>query len=283
MRTQLFGPTKRRVPAIGQGTWDIPERGGERREAIAAIRRGIELGMTHLDTAEMYGAGEAERILGEAIAAVPRERLFIASKIVPEHATRAGTIAACEASLRHLSVDYLDLYLLHWPGRHSLEGTMEALEALVQQGKTRFVGVSNFDVDEMREAASYLRRVPLACNQVLYHLRERGIERRLIPAARAAKIAIVGYTPFGRGQFPKKEARPDGVLGRIARKHRSTPRAVILAFLTRGDGVFTIPKASNVAHVEENALGGSLRLDAEDIDVIDRAFPVGSDAALAML
>jgi diketogulonate reductase-like aldo/keto reductase len=283
MRAEIFGPTKQRVPVIGQGTWDIPERGAGRKEAIAAIRRGIALGMTHLDTAEMYGSGEAERVLGEAIADVPRQELFITSKVLPEHATRKGTIAACEASLERLRLDHLDLYLLHWPGRHPLSETMQALETLVRDGKTRFVGVSNFDVDEMLEAASYLREVPLACNQVLYHLRERVIERRLIPAARAANVAIVGYTPFGRGEFPRREARPDGVLGKIAQKHHSVPRAVILAFLTRGEGVFTIPKASNTAHVEENARGGSLSLDAEDVAAIDRAFPIGADAPLATL
>ena len=283
MRAEFFGPTRQRVPVIGQGTWDVPERGAARKEAIAAIRRGIELGMTHLDTAEMYGAGEAERILAEAIANVPREQLFITSKVLPEHATFKGTIAACEASLRRLKIDALDLFLLHWPGPHPLDETMRALETLVQQGKTRLVGVSNFDVDEMQQAASYLREVPLACNQVLYHLRERGIENRLIPAARLANIAIVGYTPFGRGEFPRAAAKSDGVLGRIAEKHGTTPRAVILAFLTRDHGLFTIPKASHVAHVEENARAGSLQLADEDIAAIDRTFPVGADAPLASL
>jgi diketogulonate reductase-like aldo/keto reductase len=283
VRAEIFGPSGQEVPVVGQGTWDLPERGAARREAIASIQRGIELGMTHLDTAEMYGAGEAEVMLGEAIAGVPRESLFVTSKVLPEHATRRGTIAACDASLKRLKLDHLDLYLLHWPSRHPLAQTMSALEELVHSGKCRFIGVSNFDVDEMHEAASYLRSVPLACNQVLYHLRERGVERRLISAARNANVAIVAYTPFGRGHFPRAAAKPDGVLGRIAKRHGTTPRAVILAFLTRGNGVFTIPKASTIAHVEENALAGSLRLDASDVEEIDRAFPIGVDAPLATL
>lgn len=283
MRREPFGPTGKAVPVIGQGTWNVPERGAGRREAIESIRRGIELGMSHLDTAEMYGSGEAERLLGEAIAGVPREQLFVTSKVLPEHATFKGTIAACEASLRRLQLEYLDLYLLHWPGSHPLDQTMRALETLVEQGKTRAIGISNFDVEEMNDAASYLRTVPLACNQVLYHLRERGIERRLLPEARKKNVAIVGYTPFGRGAFPTAESEPQGVLGRIAARHGVTPRAAILAFLTREPGLFTIPKASTAAHVDENARGGTVRLSAQDIAEIDRAFPTGADARLATL
>jgi diketogulonate reductase-like aldo/keto reductase len=281
VRVKAFGPTGQALPVIGQGTWDLPERGAAMRDAIAAIRHGIELGMTHLDTAEMYGAGHVEKILAEAIAGIPRERLFVTSKVLPENATFEGTIAACERSLHRMKLDYLDLYLLHWPGGHPLEGTMRALEELVRSGKTRFVGVSNFDVEPMRVAASYLRNVPLACNQVLYHLRERGIERQLLPAAREMNVAIVAYTPFGRGQFPRAEAKPGGVLGRIARKHGVTPRAVILAFVTRAPDVFTIPKASTIEHVEENARAGELQLDADDVGAIDQAFPIGRGGPLA--
>ncbi|HEY9084890.1 MAG TPA: aldo/keto reductase [Candidatus Tyrphobacter sp.] len=283
MREKRFGPTGRMVPVVGQGTWDLPEHGAGRKEAIAAIRRGIDLGMRHLDTAEMYGSGRVEELLGEAIAGLSREQLFVTSKVVPNHATFDGTIAACERSLRRLKSEYLDLYLLHWPGGHPLERTMAALEELVRQGKTRFVGVSNFDADEMLEAASYLRSVPLACNQVLYHLRERGMERHVLPAARKSNAAIVGYTPFGRGHFPREAAKPDGVLGRIAGKHQTTVRAVILAFLTREPELFAIPKASSVAHVEENARAGMLQLDSEDVAAIDAAFPIGRDGPLAML
>ena len=282
MNSKPFGATGVDVPVIGQGTWDIPERGSRLDEAKRAIRRGIELGMVHLDTAEMYGGGRVEEILGDAIADVPRETLFITSKVLPTNASYEGTIAACERSLRRLRVDYLDLYLLHWPSHHRLEETMRALETLVERGKTRFIGVSNFDVDEMEEARSYLLRERLACNQVLYHLGERGVEYRLIPYCAQHRIAVVAYTPFGRGRFPRAEVRADGVLGRIGGKHDRTPRQVILNFLTREANVFSIPKASNVAHVEENAGGSGWTLDARDVALINEAFPA-DDTPLATL
>jgi len=191
--------------------------------------------------------------------------------------------AACERSLKRLAPDRLDLYLLHWPGSEPLEDTMRAFTQLVEDGKTRFVGVSNFDVEEMLEAQTLLDPVPLTCNQVLYHLHERGIEHRLIPQARDAGIAIVAYTPFGRGRFPSDAIGEHGVLGKIAKKHGSTPRQVILAFLTRESNVFAIPKASSVEHVEENAAAGDVRLDADDIAAIDAAFPAGKAGRLATL
>lgn len=283
MQKKYFGPTGIELPVIGQGTWDIPESGVAVEETKRAIRRGIELGMTHLDTAEMYGGGAVETILGQAIAGIPRERLFITSKVLPGNASFDGTLAACERSLRRMKLDYLDLYLLHWPSDVPLEETMRALAELVRQGKTRFVGVSNFDVDDMFEAAKLLGDVPLTCNQVLYHLKERGPEHRLIPEAHRANIAIVAYTPFGRGRFPREAAGEDGVLGRIAKKHGATPRQVILAFLTRDEDVFTIPKASSVEHVEQNAAAGDLVLDSDDIRTIDEAFPVGRERPLATL
>jgi diketogulonate reductase-like aldo/keto reductase len=283
MKTKPFGRSGVDVATIGQGTWDVPESGARWSEAKQALRRGIELGMTHLDTAEMYGAGRVEELLGEAIAGIARERLFVTSKVLPSNAGFDATIAACERSLRRLRLDHLDLYLLHWPSNHPLEETMRALETLVERGKTRFVGVSNFEAEAMLEAASYLRNVPLACNQVLYHFRERGVEHRVIPQARDRGIAVVAYTPFGRGEFPRGQSKPGGVLERIAATHGATPRQVILAFLTRESNVFTIPKASRVAHVEENAGAGDLTLDAADIAAIDAAFPRGDDGPLASL
>jgi diketogulonate reductase-like aldo/keto reductase len=268
-----FGPGRVQVPVIGQGTWDIPERGERRDEAVLALRRGIELGMTHVDTAEMYGNGAAEEIIGTAIAGVSRESLFLTSKVLPSNASYKGTLAACARSLKRLKTEYLDLYLLHWPGSHPLEETMRALETLVEEGKTRFIGVSNFDVDEVREAQSYLRSVPLACDQVLYHLRERGPEAHLLPYCAQHEIALVGYTPFGRGRFPRKEAQPDGVLGRVAAAHGKTVRQVILNFLTREPNAFAIPKASRVEHVEENAGAAGWMLAPEEIAAIDEAFP----------
>jgi diketogulonate reductase-like aldo/keto reductase len=282
VREKPFGEGGTEVAVIGQGTWNFPEGGALLREAKRAIARGIDLGMTHLDSAEMYGSGRVEEILGETIASIPREHLFVTTKVLPANATYRGTIEAAERSLKRLRLTYLDLYLLHWPGPHPLEGTMRALETLVDQGKTRYIGVSNFDVDEMTEAASYLRRVPLTCNQVLYHLRERGIEHELIGIARQRGIAVVAYTPFGRGSFGGTDAGRRA-LEAVARKHEATARQVVLAFLTRHPNVFAIPKATNVAHVEENAGAGELTLQPEDVDAIDRAFPIGARRPLATL
>jgi diketogulonate reductase-like aldo/keto reductase len=283
MRRKPFGATGEAVPVIGQGTWDMPESGARKAEAIRAMRRGIELGMTHIDTAEMYGSGEVERLVGEAIAGLARAPLFVASKVLPSNASYKGTIAACERSLKNLRLDYLDLYMLHWPSNVPLRETMRALGDLVHAGKTRFVGVSNFDVDEMLEARDLLGEIPLACDQVLYHLRERGVEHRLVPEARAANVAIVAYTPFGRGQFPRRSSAAAAALEQVAAKHGATPRQVMLAFLTREPNVFTIPKAATVAHVEENAGAGDLQLDAADIAAIDAAFPAASPGPLATL
>jgi diketogulonate reductase-like aldo/keto reductase len=282
MKRKSFGATGIELPAIGQGTWNMPQSGAGRKEAVRALRRGIELGMTHLDTAEMYDAGAVEELLGEAIGGIGRERLFIASKVLPENATYAGTLEAARRSIARLGCDYLDLYLLHWPGSHPLEETMRGLEDLVEQGTVRFVGVSNFDTGEMLEAASYLRNVPLACNQVLYHLTERGIEHRLIEAARERNIAIVAYTPFGRGAFLREPSQLQA-LAAIAKKHGATPRQVALAFLTREPNLFAIPKAASVAHVQENAKAASLTLDQEDLATIDRAFARGHPGPLATL
>ena len=282
MIRKAFGRTGESLPVIGQGTWDVPESGARLEQAVEALHRGVVLGMTHIDTAEMYGSGKVEEILGRALRDIPREKLFLTSKVLPGNASYEGTIAACERSLTRMNLEYLDLYLLHWPGSHPIEETMRALEALVEQGKTRFIGVSNFDVDELREAQSALTRVPLVCNQVLYHLNERGMEARLLPYCREQGIAIVGYTPFGRGRFPHAQAQPAGVLGRIAARHGKTARQVILNFLTRDPELFAIPKASNAAHVEENAGGAGWQLAPEEIAEIDAAFPV-KDGPLASL
>lgn len=283
MRTKLFAQTGVELPIIGQGTWDVPESGARLAQAKAALLRGVELGMTHIDTAEMYGSGRVEEIVGETIASVSREKLFLTTKVLPGNATYKGTLTAAERSLQRMRVDYADLYLLHWPSDHPIDETMRALETLVAHGKARYIGVSNFDAAEMLEAAGYLRNVPLACNQVLYHLRERGAEHDVIPTAQARGIAVVAYTPFGRGRFPRKESEPGGVLDSIARKHDATPRQVILAFLTRESNVFTIPKAASIPHVEENASAGGLILDGDDAAAIDAAFPLGKRGPLATL
>jgi diketogulonate reductase-like aldo/keto reductase len=267
-----FGSTGRAVPIIGQGTWNAPTRGAAAEEAKRALRRGIELGMVHIDTAEMYGDGASERLIGEAIEGLPRERLFIVSKVLPQHATYEGTIRACEASLRRMRLDYLDSYLLHWRGNVPLGETMRALETLVRDGKIRSLGVSNFDVDDLEEARAALDREPIACNQVLYHLGERTIEDHELPYCRRNGIAIVAYTPFGRGEW--SDSRGAHVLESVAAKYGATPRQTILAFLTRAEDTFAIPKASSIPHVEDNAGAGDLRLDADDVAAIDAAFPV---------
>jgi len=279
MKKKPFGATGVDVAVVGQGSWDMPERGAGRAEAKRALLAGIELGMTHIDTAEMYGSGEVEIALGEFLAGVPRASLFVTTKVLPSNASRTGTIAALERSLGRLRMDYVDLFLLHWPGSHPLEATMQALEALVVQGKTRFVGVSNFDLDELQEARSYLRAVPLAANQVLYNLAERGIEHRILPYCRENGIAVTGYTPFARG----RASRSDPTLAAIAAKHGASTHQVMLAFLTRDPALFAIPKAARVEHVADNARAGALALDAEDLAAIDAAFPVGDDGPLASL
>ncbi len=269
-----FGPGGVAVPVIGQGTWDIPESGHRRAEAIRALRYGIELGMTHIDTAEMYGAGAAEEIVGEAVERVPRESLFITSKVLPENATYKGTIAACERTLRRLRTSYVDLYLLHWPGSHPIAETMRGLEELAGKGMARHIGVSNFDVDELREAQAQLHTAKIAANEIYYSPVERGPEARLIPYCRSQRIAVIGYTPFGRGRVLRKGSRGEAVLRSIAEKHGKTPRQVVLNFLTRDADLFAIPKASNVAHVEENAGAAGWKLDGEDLARIDAEFPV---------
>jgi diketogulonate reductase-like aldo/keto reductase len=267
-----FGPLDRQVPIVGQGTWNVPLRGEHADEAKRALRRGVELGMVHIDTAEMYGDGGAERLVGEAIRGLPREQLFIVSKVLPSHAGYEDAQRACEASLERLGTSYLDCYLLHWRGSVPLGETMRALEKLVADGKIRALGVSNFDVADLEEAQAALEREPIACNQVLYNLGERTVEQHELPFCREHRIAVVAYTPFGRGDW--SDGSGARTLDEIARKHDATPHQVILAFLTRDPIAFAIPKAATVEHTEENAGAGDLRLDGDDIDAIDSAFPV---------
>jgi diketogulonate reductase-like aldo/keto reductase len=271
MIARPFGTDFPLVPIIGQGTWNVPLRGSARDEAIAAIRSGAHFGMVHIDTAEMYGDGGAETFVGEAIAGLPREQLFLVSKVLPENASFKGTIEACHASMKRMRVTYLDCYLLHWRGSEPLGETMRALERLVAMGDIRALGVSNFDVADLEEAQGALVREKIACNQVLYHLGERSVEAHEIPYCRAAGIATVAYTPFGRGDW--EDAPGAHELQRIAAVHGVTPHAVILAFLTRNDLTFAIPKAASGTHVHENAAAGDLRLSEGELAVIDRAFP----------
>ena len=278
MQRRVFGPTGVNVPVIGQGTWYF-ER-GPRAAAIAALRRGLDLGLSHIDTAELYGSGAAEEIVGEAIAG-RREALFLVSKVMPQNASRAGTIAACEASLKRLKTDRLDCYLLHWRGRYALEDTIAAFEELVAGGKILSWGLSNFDAPHLEEARRIAGDGRIACNQVLYHLEERGIEHEVIPWCEAHDVAVVGYSPFGSGDFPGPRTEGGQALAAIASARKVTVRQVALAFLTRRPSLFAIPKAATAAHVEENA--GALSLTNAEITQIDRAFPLGRHAGLAML
>ena len=235
--------------------------------------------MTHIDTAEMYEGAEA--IVAEAIAG-RRAQVFLVSKVLPSNASRSGTIAACERSLSRLRTDHLDCYLLHWPGRYRLEDTIGAFESLVQQGKIRSWGLSNFDVDGL-EAAERIGG-GIACNQVLYHLQERAIEHAVLPWCDARGVSVVAYSPFGSGDFPAPDSTGGRVLRRVADAHGATPRQVALRFLLRSPGVFVIPKASGLAHVEENAGAYGLTLTATELFELDAAFPRGKrPATLPML
>jgi diketogulonate reductase-like aldo/keto reductase len=245
----------------------------DRASAIAALRRGIDLGMTHLDTAEMYGSGRVEEIVGEAIRGL-RDRVFLVSKVLPSNASTKGAIQACERSLKKLQGDALDCYLLQWPGSHPLEETIRAFETLLKEGKIRSYGVSNFDVRGMEEAVKLSSRI--ACNQVLYNLEERTIEHALLPWCERRNIPIVAYSPIGAQSFRSSKA-----LDEIAAARRATPRQIALAFLIRRPNVFAIPKSSVAAHVEENAGAATIALTDDDVRKIDAAFPRGPWRGLA--
>jgi diketogulonate reductase-like aldo/keto reductase len=273
MELRRFGSTKREVPVIGQGTWHLAE--DDRATAIAALRRGLDLGMTHIDTAEMYGSGSVEELVGEAIEG-RRDDVFLVSKVLPDHASRAGTIAACEKSLDRLRTDRLDCYLLHWPGDHPLEDTVAAFQQLQRDGKILSWGVSNFDVPDLEHVWNIAGASGgLACDQVLYHLRQRAIEHEIIPWCERDDVAVVAYAPLGSGRFPSPHSKGGRVLEEIAAAHHATARQVALRFLVRRPSVFAIPKASSLRHAEENAGAGDLRLTEAELARIDKAFPRG--------
>src|SRR3954451_3315716 len=243
MKFRQFGNSERDVPIIGQGTWYIDR--ADRQGAIAALRRGIDLGMTHVDTAEMYG--DAELVIAEAIAG-RRDDVFLVSKVLPSNASGLGTIAACERSLKRLNTDRLDCYLLHWRGSFALQETVAAFEELVAAGKIRCWGVSNFDAGDLDEMLAVAGPDKIACNQVLYHLQERAIEHAVIPWCEAHGVAVVAYSPFGHDDFPSPRSKAGELLQTIAEAHDASPRQVALGFLTRVPSVFAIPKASTPEH-----------------------------------
>jgi diketogulonate reductase-like aldo/keto reductase len=255
---------------IGQGTWYIDS--GDRASAVAALRRGLDLGMNHIDTAEMYG--DAETMVAEAIAG-RRDEVFLVSKVLPQNASRSGTVAACERSLARLRTDRLDCYLLHWRGQHPLEDTFAAFERLRGEGKVLSWGVSNFDEPDLDEALTVAGEGRIACNQVLYHLEQRAIEHAVLPWCEAHRVAVVAYSPLGHGHFPGPRSEGGRVLREIAVAHDATPRQVALSFLVRHPRLFAIPKASSPDHAAENAGAGDLRLTDAELARIDEAFPRG--------
>ena len=271
--TRIFGTTRRQVASIGQGTWKIEASAAD--AAIAALRRGLDLGLTHIDTAELYGSGLSDKIIGKSIEG-RRDDVFLVSKVLPNHASKNGTLVACEKSLAHLRTDRLDCYLLHWRGSVPLEDTIAAFETLVRQGKILAWGVSNFDAQDLAEVAAIAGPGHPACNQVLYHLKERAIEHAVLPWCTQHGTAVVAYTPFGQspGIFAG-ESKAGRVLRDIAAALGATPRQVALRFLLRHPEVFVIPKASDIAHVTENAGTYEVALNDSDLAKIDAAFPLG--------
>jgi diketogulonate reductase-like aldo/keto reductase len=270
MKQHPFGSDGPQVPVIGQGTWYIDR--GDRKSAVAALRRGIDLGITHIDTAEMYG--DAELVVAEAIAG-KRDEVFLVSKVLPSNASRRGTITACDRSLKRLKTDRLDCYLLHWRGSYPLAETVAAFEELVRAGKIRSWGVSNFDADDLDEMLAVAGEGKIACNQVLYHLQERAIEHAVIPWCEAHGTAVVAYSPFGHNDFPSSTSKAGQTLQAIAQAHGASARQVALAFLTRAPSVFAIPKASSADHAADNAAAGKLVLKDDEIAALDKAFPRG--------
>jgi diketogulonate reductase-like aldo/keto reductase len=270
VQQKQFGKGGPQVSVIGQGTWYLDR--GDRRSAIAALQRGIETGMTHIDTAEMYG--DAELVIADAIAG-KRDNLFLVSKVLPSNASRRGTVTACERSLKRLNTDRLDCYLLHWRGSYPLEDTVAAFDELIAAGKIRSWGVSNFDADDLDELLEVAGEGKIACNQVLYHLQERAIEHAVIPWCEQHGVAVVAYSPFGHNDFPSARSKGGEVLQGIAQAHKATPRQVALSFLARAPSVFPIPKASTAEHAAENAAAGDLVLSADETAALDKAFPRG--------
>jgi diketogulonate reductase-like aldo/keto reductase len=273
-------PTGAPVSRLGQGAWQIGEDKRKRAAEQDALRVGLELGLNLIDTAEMYGNGRSEELIAEVIKA-RREHVYLVSKVLPENATRRGTVAACEQSLKRLQTDYLDLYLLHWRGSVPLEQTLEAFMALRERGSIRHYGVSNFDVGDLTEARALTGGADVAANQVLYNLEERGVEWQLLPWCRKHKMPLMAYSPLGSDS---RRLRTHAALKAMAARIGATPARIALAWLLRQPDVVVIPKASSEAHVRDNHAALELELAAEDLAELDRAFPPPKRATpLAMI
>jgi len=260
-------PSGEKVPVLGQGTWHMGEDADRRRPEIEALRLGLELGMNVIDTAELYGSGASEHVIGAAIEG-RRDEAFLVSKILPHHATQRGTIATCESSLRRLKTDHLDLYLLHWRGNVPLSETVGAFEQLVRDGKIRHWGVSNFDVSDMEELFGLEAGRNVGANQVLYNLAHRGIEIDLLKWCRERKIPIMAYSPIDQGVLLENYE-----LLKMARRHKATPAQIALAWVLRQEGIIAIPKAGNPEHVKENWEALNVQLSGEDLKLLDELFP----------
>jgi diketogulonate reductase-like aldo/keto reductase len=266
-------PSGERVPRFGLGTWRMGERASSRAAELAALRLGIELGVTLIDTAEMYGEGGAEAIVGAAIAGV-RDRMFVVSKVYPHNASRRGAIAACERSLKRLATDRIDLYLLHWRGEHPLADTVAAFEQLRADGKIRYWGVSNFDVSDMRELAAIDAGRECATNQVLFNLAQRAPEWALLAWQRERRITTMAYSPVDQGKLLRHRT-----LRALAERRGATPAQIALAWLLRFEDVMTIPKATDPAHLRDDLGALAITLDAADLQALDAAFPPPDRAA----
>ena len=277
MRRHHFGRCGAAIPVVGQGTWQLDA--GDRRAAVTALRRGLDLGLTHIDTAEMYG--DAETIVGEAIRG-RREEVFLVSKVLPNNGSYDRAMQSCERSLRRLGVERLDCYLLHWRSTVALAETLRAFLELERKGMIAAWGVSNFDVEDLEDLAA-LGHGAGACNQVLYHLEERAIEHAVLPWCEANGVAVVAYSPFGSGRFPRPDGAGGRLLAELATARGVTPRQMALAFLTRRPSLLAIPKAARVPHVEDNAGAGDIELTAEELAAIDAAFPAGRPRSLPMI
>ena len=260
-------PAGEEVPALGLGTWHMGENARRRAGESAALQLGLDLGMTLIDTAEMYAEGGAEEVVGEAIKG-RRDQVFLVSKVYPHNASRKGAVAACERSLKRLKTDVLDLYLLHWRGSVPLAETIEAFQALAGAGKIRHWGVSNFDADDMAELWKLAGGTECATDQVLYNQTRRGVEWRLLPWCRRHKLPVMAYSPLEQGRLAAKPA-----LKQIAERHRAKPMQVALAWVLHQDGVIAIPKSAEASHVRDNRAALDLALTKEDLAQLDQAFP----------